>query len=193
MKAGGLTGAAVVVALVLALVLSACGGGGGADGSDDVAALGDTSDEATGDGGSAAEDRREGALAFARCMRKNGIDHPDPDESGMFRIEPNQGFDPQSAEFREAADTCEKHLGELGPPPEPSPEDRKEMEEQLLALARCMREHGIDMPDPEFGGEGGGFALTLPEGLDPDDPDFRAAQEACRKYSPEANPSGEGR
>ena len=192
MKGGGLTGAAVVVALVLALALSACGGEGGADGSDGVAALGDTSSEATADDGSAAKDRREGALEFARCMRQNGIDHPDPDENGMFQIEPNQSFDPQSPEFREAAKACEKHLGELGPPPEPSPEERKKMEEQLLALAKCMREQGIDMPDPDFGGERGGFALTLPEGLDPEDPDFRAAQEACREYSPEANPPGGG-
>jgi hypothetical protein len=125
-------------------------------------------------------------------MRENGIDHPDPDENGMFRIEPNQGFDPQSAAFRDAAEACEKHLAEMGPPPKPSVEDQQKMEEQLLAFARCMREQGVDMPDPKFGGEGGRFALELPEGVDPGDPDFRAAQEACREHSPEANPPGGG-
>ena len=44
-----------------------------------------------------------------------------------------------------------------------------------------MREHGIDMPDPNFngtpgGGSGGGFVGRI----DPNDPDFRAAFEECR-------------
>jgi hypothetical protein len=167
----------VLAALALTLALSACGGGGGGAGAPD--------------GSRQATDRREGALRFAQCMREQGIDHPDPDANGLFRIKPDQGFDPQSAKFRKAADACQKYLAEMGPPPELSEEDRKKMEEQMLAFARCMREQGIDMPDPNF--DGGGFTFEVgPNGLDPSDPDFRAAEQECRQYSPELNPPNAG-
>jgi hypothetical protein len=63
-----------------------------------------------------------------------------------------------------------------------SPED----EEKLLQFARCMREHGIDMPDPQ---PGGGMIFNEEEGdggpkIDPDDEDFQAAQEACGELLP---------
>ena len=176
MKVRGWASAGVVVlaALALALAVSACGGGG----------------EGSASGGSkAGSERREGALKFAQCMREQGIDHPDPDANGLFRIEPDQGFDPQSAKFREAMEACEKYLAATGPPPELSDEDRKKLEEQMLAFAKCMRKQGIDLPDPKFGGEGGGFAFEVgPNGVDPHDPDYRAAEQKCRQYSPELNP-----
>jgi hypothetical protein len=44
-----------------------------------------------------------------------------------------------------------------------------------------MRDEGIDMPDPDFSGGGGLFRMGGPgSGIDPDDPDFRAAQETCQ-------------
>ncbi|HEX2110236.1 MAG TPA: hypothetical protein VHF67_01670 [Gaiellaceae bacterium] len=181
----------VLAALALTLALSACGGGGEGGAGNEVASLGDSSSEGR-EGSQAsddAEDRREGALKFAQCMREHGIDHPDPDENGLFRIEPEQGLDPQSAKFREASEACEKYLAEMGPPPELSEEDRKNMQEQMLAFAKCMREQGIDMPDPKFDGEGGGFVFEFgAEGFDPSDPKYREAEQACREYSPERNP-----
>jgi hypothetical protein len=41
-----------------------------------------------------------------------------------------------------------------------------------------MRDHGIDMPDPDFSG-GGAFQIGG-EGVDPAAPDFQAADEECR-------------
>jgi hypothetical protein len=60
-----------------------------------------------------------------------------------------------------------------------APEDP---EEALLAFTECLREHGIDVPDPEFDGSGGGrMRMQLgASGIDPDDPKFRQAQEECR-------------
>jgi hypothetical protein len=49
-----------------------------------------------------------------------------------------------------------------------------------VAFAECMREHGIDMPDPDT--EDGGFAIAIPEGSDPDEVD--AAMEACKEFMP---------
>jgi len=54
-------------------------------------------------------------------------------------------------------------------------------EEAILAYTQCMRENGIDLPDPDFSGEpgqgGGGFFGQ--GGIDPEDPDFQEAQEKC--------------
>jgi hypothetical protein len=56
--------------------------------------------------------------------------------------------------------------------------------EQALAYSECMRENGItEFPDPEENGEGG-VGLSLPEGIDPQDEDFKAAEEACEDMMP---------
>ena len=38
------------------------------------------------------------------------------------------------------------------------------MQEQALAFAQCMREHGIDMPDPQFGNDGNGATVGIGDG-----------------------------
>lgn len=54
-------------------------------------------------------------------------------------------------------------------------------QEAILAYTQCMRENGIDLPDPDFSGEpgqgGGGFFGQ--GGIDPEDSDFQEAQEKC--------------
>jgi hypothetical protein len=58
-----------------------------------------------------------------------------------------------------------------------------EARDAQLKYAQCMRDHGVDMPDPTF--EGGG---SLQRGPDPEDIDdlkrgkFREAEQACKKY-----------
>ena len=59
------------------------------------------------------------------------------------------------------------------PAPSISPEDA------MLAFARCMREHGVDMPDPDFSGGGGVFRAGGPgSGIDPGSETFQKAQAA---------------
>ena len=56
-------------------------------------------------------------------------------------------------------------------------------EEAILAYTECMREEGIDLPDPDFSGElgeGGGSGFLGGSDIDPNDPDFQAAQEKCQ-------------
>lgn len=50
-----------------------------------------------------------------------------------------------------------------------------------VKFAQCMRENGIDMPDPEQN-EGGGFDLSMPEGTSREKAD--AAQEKCKQFLP---------
>jgi hypothetical protein len=59
-------------------------------------------------------------------------------------------------------------------------------DEAMLKFVRCMRENGIDMPDPDDQGRvmirreesGAGSATAGPE-----DPEFREAEEGCREQS----------
>jgi hypothetical protein len=53
--------------------------------------------------------------------------------------------------------------------------------EGALKFSKCMRDHGVDMPDPQRVGTGG-IKLTGGKGLDFNDPKMKAAQSACQKY-----------
>jgi hypothetical protein len=63
-------------------------------------------------------------------------------------------------------------------------------EDAALEYAQCMRDHGVDMPDPEVQ-EGGEFGidLTHPEGMSEEE--FAAAQAACDPILEEARPERE--
>jgi hypothetical protein len=53
-------------------------------------------------------------------------------------------------------------------------------QENFLKYAQCMREHGIDMPDPVV--DDGKFAMSIPEGTDKAKVD--AANTACKQFLP---------
>jgi hypothetical protein len=180
--------AAAVLLLALPLALGACGGGGG-DG-DGVATLnGGGGQQAQSGDQQASKDPQERALEWAKCMRANGVNVPDPevDDEGRMKITMGAGRgtgnDPKKMEA--AQEKCQRLLpsGGEGGPSKPDPQ----MQDQLLKFARCMREHGIDMPDPKM--DDGGIRLEIGKDQDPDSPKFKQAQEACRQYAPE--PPGE--
>jgi hypothetical protein len=63
-----------------------------------------------------------------------------------------------------------------------------DMAEQMRRFASCMREQGIDMPDPEVDSEGR-VRMQVGEGPNdggtpPDREKFEAAQKACQQYLP---------
>lgn len=63
---------------------------------------------------------------------------------------------------------------------------REDVEERALKFAQCMREHGVDMPDPEI--DGG--RITQRINAKPGE-DVQAAQEACKQWAP-SGPGGGG-
>jgi hypothetical protein len=165
-------------------LLSACGGEPAADQSGSETEAGETS-------------FGDAALAFAQCMRENGIDMPDPQIDGDQVINRlDDEVDPESDAFQRAQETCsplmegavQDRMGDL------SPEERERMQQQLLDLAACVREKGFDMPDPTV--DGGGIRIQRgPAGPDPDEPGFDEAIEQCREESGLDGPmqrSGEG-
>jgi hypothetical protein len=127
------------------------------------------------------QDRFErAALQHARCMREHGVDVPDPKpgDGGLIRIAPRAGTSP-ATEAR-AVKECEKYLKDL-PPPKLSQEQKTEMRDAALGHARCMREQGIDFPDPTFSKDGG-MTVKVGDDVRPDDPRVRAAEARCAKY-----------
>jgi hypothetical protein len=171
--------------LSLALWTTACGGGG--NGNDQVATLSndDGSTEQTGnDSGTGEElteeERQQAMLDFAACMREHGVDMPDPtfDENGRGLMIGGVGGDAMDPAVMEAAqEACQPLMQEvIDSAPELDEEEAEKMKEQALEFARCMREHGVDFPDPQF--EGGG-RMTQSMTADPNDPAFQDAQEAC--------------
>ena len=176
---------AAIATALLAIVASGCGSSDSSG--DGVAALDtgpaaaaqtDTTEQQT------EEDPQEAALEWARCMREHGIDVPDPemDEDGGIRVRAGRGGfrrgEGNDAEFREAQQACGSPLGNARP--QLTEAERQQMQETMLAFAQCMRKEGVDMPDPAFGEGGGLFRVGPGRGVDPDDPDFRAAQETCQ-------------
>jgi hypothetical protein len=65
-------------------------------------------------------------------------------------------------------------------------------EDAGLEFAKCMREHGVDIPDPKPGSGGEGFSIEF-NGDPRQDEDFQEAQEACGDILEEAIPEGERR
>ena len=57
-------------------------------------------------------------------------------------------------------------------------------EDRAVKFAQCMREHGVDVPDPKPGQKGVRFTAE-PGGKH----ELESAMEACRKYSPQATES----
>jgi hypothetical protein len=127
-------------------LVTACGASGN-DGSDGVASVDDKDKE------SAAADKPKGTdedqmRAFAQCMRDHGIDMKDPEVKEGGGIEmgvPAQRADGRGGDKAKAAmDACNKLMPNGGKPPKPSAKDLDDMRTQ----AKCLREHGIDVPDP---------------------------------------------
>jgi hypothetical protein len=130
---------------------------------------------------------REAGLEFAQCMREHGVDMPDPSSSrGRQAFSVGPGEDTTPEEFEAASEACAKYREKMKPP-ELSEEQQQEFKEAALANARCMREHGIEnFPDPTFGENGGAqIRIGKGSGIDPEDQEFKEAQEACADLMPE--------
>jgi hypothetical protein len=128
-------------------------------------------------------DRNAALREFTQCMRDNGVDLPDP-APGTGLVEAYGGLlrgdDPL---VREAFAACRSRLPNGGEPPKLDPERL----EKYRAFAACMRENGVDLPDPS---PDGSLQLSLTDGINPGDPVFQAAVEACRDHLAGLLPTG---
>lgn len=196
----------VLLLLAAGLATGAACGGSGSGSNNGVASIKTASDKSA-DSDGAGNDKKgetnpeDAMLAFARCMREHGIDMPDPDTSGggtgvvtFSAAAPAGGaLDGDTDKFQEADKACRDLLGDAGPM-NMSPEQQQEMQDQALAFSRCMRDHGVNMPDPTFDGEGHVMmSIGDDNGIDPSDPKFEDAQQACGStFGPGGGKGGPG-
>lgn len=174
--------------LLLMLAIAACGSGARPSGVSTLQSPGTRASDAAGP--SASLDPEAAQLAFSRCMREHGVEVPDPvvvsgDASGpAFGAVPIGGPDVDPTKMQAALEACQSLLGQAGGTggaPDPAQLD------QMVKFAGCMREHGIDLPDPNSDGNlTYGNASGAPAGgnMDPSSPEFQAASEACRSFLP---------
>lgn len=191
----------VVAIAGFALLAAGCGGGGGSPGVANLAGgAADTTAGTTTQSNAGPSDKASGPPAgpggqfklamnvgtkdgekFATCMRKHGVTNfPDPSGDGVITIHSGMGIDPGSPAFKSAQTTCDKLLPNGG---QPTPAQIAQHQQQLLQFSACMRAHGIkDFPDPS----NGGLRVRVQPGSDinPSNPTFQKAQQACEKYLP---------
>jgi|SRR5262245_32335242 len=115
-----------------------------------------------------------------RSRPPHGINLPDPkvDANGrrtVWELPPRVG--PDDPKVKAAQQACRQYRSNGGQAQRPSPQ-------QQLAFARCMRQHGINMPDPTPDGR------VDMRAIDPDDPKFKAAERACPGCRPKYQPHG---
>lgn len=160
--------AALAVAAT-ALGVSACGGDPSAAASSDRQAQ-----------------TKQALLDYARCMRQHGVDMPDPQFSsngGNVRISVGGRNGKASDQTMRTAQAACQHFQEEIKPPNLSDQEKEQHRQEALAYSRCMREHGIDFPDPQFNADGG-MKLSLSQRVHPDSPAFKAADKACASKRP---------
>ena len=125
----------------------------------------------------------EGVLSFAQCMREEGLDFPDP----SFDIDGNPDFGDVSIEnqdeFEEAFDNCEDILRQALPEQfDLDPEVEAALIDSSLEFSQCMRDQGIDFPDPKPG-EFGFFAFRDAD-IDFQSEEVQEAFEICQPENP---------
>ena len=145
----------------------------------------------------------ERLLAFAACMRENGVDFPDPvveaDGTVTFGFRPGGGGGGlqrlgeigRDPDLPAARDTCAGMLEGLAFGPGQGGFDLIELQDRLLEFAQCMRDNGVDMGDPDLSRFGPGSSDDDQPGgpfgvIDLDDPDLSAAFAVCQQQLPQA-------
>jgi hypothetical protein len=121
-----------------------------------------------------AVDAEEALQDYTACMQEHGIELPDPGSTGAVIEVGGEDFDIES--FDEAAAECDPILEAAFGEFELSPEQQAEMMDQELALAQCMRDNGVDWPDPNGDGN-----VTIELGDDVDPESVNAAMDVCMK------------
>jgi hypothetical protein len=172
------------LASLTALVVAACGGAG-------------THGIATATGGNAAPaptttvNGDDAFIAYARCMRANGVaDFPDPVQlPGHDGLSLVYDGDHDAPAYHSANDACQHLIQSIVDMKTRNARDALTPErlQGLVAYARCMRDQQIPLldPDPKDGHISFGTVAGIPDtGISRKDPQFAAADAACRSQLP---------
>jgi len=188
----------------LTLIAAACGSSN--DGTSQVASLGTLTDDSatSGSDGSASTDTldpadtQEAVLAYAACMRENGIDMADPtfdadgNMQGGLGFGPDSGIDPRSEEFQTAQSACGDLIEgiALGGPGGRNGVDPEAVQAALADYTECLRDQGLEVDDIQLGQPTGGGNAT--DGSVVQAPDGSVPVGGFQGPPPGANSGGQG-
>jgi hypothetical protein len=209
--------AAAALVAVFALTLAACSASPAS--SDVVSLRNPSASPDPGASPSASVDPQDAMQAYAKCMRDHGVDvqvsttgggaavsggtggsgfsisvgggGPVPSGAAAGAQAPQQakgGNDGPPANLQAALDAC-KSLMPARAAEDPNATPDPKLVEQLLAFSKCMRDHGIDYPDPKF--DGGAVTMSIGgpgSNVDPSSQAFQDAQKACGSDLPGGGP-----
>jgi hypothetical protein len=126
---------------------------------------------------------------FAGCARAHGVPVPDPNSQGQIaggdRLRQQYQNTPQGrATLRACGSYLRKGVQQL------TPANTPQFREKVLQSARCMRAHGIPVPDP---GPDGMINPAAAASINKASPQFQLAQQACAHLFPSSFQSANGR
>jgi hypothetical protein len=161
--------------LIVALLAAACGGGSGPTGVASISATSSSTTAPAPAGGTSQAAEYTNGLKYADCMRAHGEPgFPDPANPGGFPSAAIERLDPSSTLFSSANSRCVRLLPNDG---RLTPAELAQVLERGLKFAQCMRAHGqLNFPDP--GVSGGQITINFND-LDPNSPQYRAAEQTC--------------
>jgi hypothetical protein len=170
---------ACAIAVVLGVGLTACGSS---------SSSGTTSAGTTGA-------QFQARLNLAKCFRTHGINVPDPSSGGgpaggggIFRSLRQYS----QAQVQSATQACRQYFAQAFPRANISPQQRAQLQQQLVKFAQCMRSHGVNIPDPSAS-SGGGFGFRQQfRSVDRNSPAFQSALQACQSLRPRFGRGGPG-
>jgi hypothetical protein len=176
-----------VAAGVIALGISACGSSSTSSG-----------DPASGTPVASSNAAYQARLNFAKCMRANGVNVPDPSANGG----PAAGFAGgggaafrqlrNNPKFQTASQACAKYRSRAGGFGNITPAQRLQFQQDAVKFAECMRAHNVDIPDPTSS-SGGGFGIFRSiSSTERQSPAFQAAIKACASTLPFRRGGGAG-
>jgi hypothetical protein len=177
----------ILLVPLLALALAACAPAAGPG----IATAGGSQQAASTEANpKPAIDPADAGIAYAQCMRDNGVlNFPDPGPEGIM-LTRGSGISMTDPKYQAAVEACRElrpagtgagmGMGPGGPPGFGG-------EETALKFAQCMREQGVtNFPDPSSGGR---MVISPGQGgMDPNNPRFQAAMQTCRAAVMGENP-----
>ncbi len=152
----------MAAALVTGIALFVVGcSGGGAD------SFKDGSTEGTSVSGQGKKD--DDAYKYRQCLRDNGVkvDEPKAGQAAGIEVKDEKAF-------KKAQQAC-KDLPGAGK--EMSQEEQEKALDQAVKFAKCMREQGVDIPDPQL--RDGSLSVAAGGGPDVSKEKMEKAQKAC--------------
>jgi len=177
------TAAVTLASIAISLLLAACGST--PPGPSGVAALPSPSTgsaaQASGSAAPAASDQVAQALAYAHCMRANGVpDWPDPDSHGVFdKVLVKRAVPNVTPQLVAAQNACQNLLptSMRGP----TPAQLQQAWTEARAFVQCMRAVGVaNAPDPARDGQGLPYFNLAGTGIDPKSPEIVAKAQQCQ-------------